>query len=124
MFDAFNAQDGDSVLELWAADAEWRPAFIGGGLVENVVYRGHDGILEFVRMQADTWESVRAEPVELRDLGDVVLVQVHLTAVGRESGAPVDRGTWNVFEFREGQAVTGRVYLTEEDAVAAARRAA
>ncbi len=35
LFDAFNRQDANSVSELWTLDAEWRPAYIGGGLLEG-----------------------------------------------------------------------------------------
>jgi ketosteroid isomerase-like protein len=41
IFDAFNERDAEAVVTLWATAAEWRPAFIGGGLMEGAVYRGH-----------------------------------------------------------------------------------
>jgi ketosteroid isomerase-like protein len=74
---------------------------------------------EFVELQAETWESVVAEPVTVRDLGDKVLVEVQLSAVGRASGIPVERVTWNVFEIRDGKAATGRVYISKDEALEA-----
>ncbi len=117
LFDAFNRQDAKAACELWATDGEWWPAYIGGGLMEGAVFRGHEGLVEFVEMQPETWESVVAEPLEMRKLGDKVLVEVHLRAVGRISGIPVDRITWNVFELRDGKATTGRVYISKEEAL-------
>ncbi len=117
LFDAFNRQDADTVRKLWTTDAEWRPAFIGGGLLEGAVFRGHTGLAEFLRVQADTWESVKASPVAIREFGDRALVEVHLRAVGRASGAPVDRITWNVFELRSGRVTSGRVYTSEAEAL-------
>ena len=80
------------------------------------MFRGRKGISEFVEVQPDTWENVVAEPVDVRDLGAQVLVEVHLRAVGRASGTPVERVTWNVFEFRDGKIASGKVYTSQEEA--------
>jgi ketosteroid isomerase-like protein len=109
LFVAFNRQHAGAVGELWTSDAEWAPAYIGGGLLEGAVFRGRKGVVEFVQLQSETWESVVAEPVEIRDFGEQVLAEVRLRAVGRASGTPVERVTWNVFELRNGKAATGKV---------------
>jgi ketosteroid isomerase-like protein len=119
LLDAFNRRDAQAVAKLWTDDGEWRPAFIGGGLLEGSVFRGRDGAAEFVELQTETWESVAAVPADLRDLGDTVLVEVHLSAVGRGSGIPVERVTWNVFELRDGRAAAGTVYASREEALEA-----
>ena len=119
IFDLFNRQQAGAVADLWTPDGEWRPAFLGGGLLEGAAFRGADGLAEFVDRQAETWVSSVAEPVEIRDLGDSVLVKVHLSAVGRASGIPVERETWNVFEFRDGKIATGRAYIDEPEALRA-----
>jgi ketosteroid isomerase-like protein len=119
LFRAFNRRDSNAMRDLWTVDAEWRPAYIGGGVLEGATFRGHEGLIEFVELQAETWKSVVAEPVEVRDLGEQVLVEVRLQAVGRASGTPVERVTWNVFEFCGGKAATGRVYDTEDQALKA-----
>jgi ketosteroid isomerase-like protein len=104
---------------LWTTDAEWRPAFFGGGLVEGAVYRGHEGISEYLEQQAETWESAFADPVDIRDLGDHVLVEVPIKAVGRASGIPVEQITWAVFEVREGKIAAGHVYINKAEALEA-----
>lgn len=119
LFDAFNRRDTARAQELWVTDGEFRPAYTGGGLVEGAVYRGHEGLAEYIALQADTWESMVAIPVELRDLGNRVLVEVRLESVGRGSGVPLDGRTWNVFELHDGRVVDGRVYITKEDALEA-----
>ena len=48
-----------------------------------------------------------------------MLVAVHLSAVGRTSGIPVDRVTWDVFRFRDGKVASARVYLTKAEALEA-----
>jgi ketosteroid isomerase-like protein len=119
-FDRFNRQEAKAVAELWTADGEWRPAILGGGLLESAAFRGADGLAEFVDLQAETWKSSVAEPVEIRDLGDSVLVKVRLSAVGRASGIPVERETWNVYELRDGRIATGWAFTGEEEALRAA----
>jgi ketosteroid isomerase-like protein len=119
LMEAFNRQDASGVADLWAPDAEWRPAYFGGGLLEGAVFRGPEGAVEFVQLQAETWESVVAEPVKMRDLGDTILVEVHLSAVGRGSGVRVEQVTWNVFEVVDGRATSGTVYTSKEQALQA-----
>jgi ketosteroid isomerase-like protein len=119
LLDAFNRQDPAAVAELWDVAGEWRPAFTGGGLLEGVSFRGRQGAIEYVELQSETWKRVVADPVEIHDLGDDVLVEVHVQAVGRASGTPVDRVTWNVFHVRGGKVASGTVYLTKEDALKA-----
>jgi uncharacterized protein (TIGR02246 family) len=120
LYRAFNEADADAVSDGFTDDAEFRPAFIGGGIVEGAVYRGRDGIAEFVEVQKETWRSLTANPVNIRDLGNRVLVEVRLEAVGLASGVAVDRTTWNVFELRDGKVAAGRVYPTKAEALEAA----
>ena len=39
-----------------------RPALVGGGIVESAVYRGHEGIADFLKVQEEPWETVSATP--------------------------------------------------------------
>jgi ketosteroid isomerase-like protein len=123
LFDGFNRRDAGAMADLWTADGEWSPAYIGGGLLEGAVFRGHEGLAEFIALQSETWESVVAEPLEIQDLGDKVLVEVRLSVVGRASGIAVERVTWNVFEIRDGKAAAGRVYVSKDEALEAAATA-
>ena len=117
VFEAFNRGDPSEAQELWTEDAEWRPAYFGGGLVEGAVYRGQDEIADFITVQADAWESFSATPLGVREAGSRVLVEARLEAVGRASGLPFERMTWNVFEIRDGRIASGRVYTSEADAL-------
>jgi ketosteroid isomerase-like protein len=84
LFDGFNRRDASAMADLRTADGEWSPAYIGGGLLEGAVFRGHEGLAEFVELQSETWERVVAEPVEIQHLGDKVLVEG--APLGRRSG--------------------------------------
>jgi ketosteroid isomerase-like protein len=104
-------------LDLWHPDAELRPALLGGGLVEGAVYRGHEGVSEFVAMQAETWESMTAEPLEIRDLGTVLLVETRLRGIGRASGIELTDVTWNVFQVQGGKVAKWRVFTEKHQAL-------
>lgn len=119
LYEAFNRRDVEAASQLWAADGEWRPAFTGGGLVEGAIFRGHEGLIEFLEQQADSWESMVAEPVALREVGRDVLVHVQLRAVGRASGIAFEQTGWTVFRVLDGRVTGGRAYTSEADALEA-----
>jgi ketosteroid isomerase-like protein len=107
------------VPDLWHEDAELRPALIGGGLLEGTVYRGHEGVLAFLAVQAEAWESVTAEALDILESGAYVLVETRLQAVGRTSGVEVSQVTWNRFEVRNGKVASMRVFTDQEEALEA-----
>lgn len=120
LFDAFNDLDADAMLEMWTPDCEWRPAFTGGGLLEGAVYRGHAGIADYLAMQRETWESIVVASREtIADLGDRILIEVQLNAIGKASGVPVEVITWSYFELRDGRVAVARVYTTKAEALEA-----
>jgi ketosteroid isomerase-like protein len=108
-----------SVPDLWHEDVELRPALIGGGLLEGAVYRGHQGVLEFLAMQTETWERVTIEPVEISDLGMYLLVETRLQAVGRASGVELTQVTWNRWEVRNGKIASLHVFTEQAEALEA-----
>jgi ketosteroid isomerase-like protein len=118
LYQAFS--EGTADVSLWHTDAELRPALFGGGLVEGAVYRGHEGVSEFVATQAETWESVTATPVEIRDLGAHLLVETRLHAVGRASGVELSDLTWNMIEIRDGKVARLCVFTEKQRALEAA----
>ena len=120
-YDAFNRGNPEALIALAAPDIEWRPALIGGGIVEGAIYYGHEGLIDFLKMQDETWETVTATPAVIQGVGQCVLAEVRLAAVGRTSGVPVQRTTWTVWELRDGRVSHGRVYIEKADALKAAR---
>jgi ketosteroid isomerase-like protein len=107
---AFNAGDMDTACEFLAEDIVWRPAF-GRGLMGGNVYRGRDG---FRRYYADLQEAFAGYSVEFEEVETVgpddLLVTVRAVATGRESGIPIDRRFWIVYEFEAGRILRGQTY--------------
>lgn len=118
IYDAFNRGDDEPIGELWAPDAEWRPAMAGG--VENRVYRGHDEIRRYRADLFTSFSSAQAEDAEFRDLGDRVLVLFRLVVRGRDSDVTIDQPIGAVYELRDGRVVRGQSYMDRRDALEAA----
>ncbi len=121
LIDAFNALDSDAAVALCTAEFEWRPAMLGGGLIEGAVYHGADGIEKFFEVQKQTWEAISVETLSGRMIGDLALLEVRLEGVGRASHLKVGRDTWNVFRLTDGKVASGQVFLNEDEALAATR---
>jgi ketosteroid isomerase-like protein len=93
----------------------------GAFLDEGVVYRGHEGVREFIGMLTDAFDELVYEPVELHDAADGrILVHVRLRGRGKGSGLEVDREGGHIWTLRGDTAVRLEAYPSPEDARAAA----
>jgi ketosteroid isomerase-like protein len=98
-----------------AADAEWVTTREFEG---RTVWRGREEYVEFVRTwteQLNDW-SVRVK--RLMDAGsDRVVALMHQSAIGKESGAPVEWDNGLVYELRDGLIIRVTNYVTHADAL-------
>jgi ketosteroid isomerase-like protein len=99
--EAGTTRDAEPMRELIDPEFEFAPHITGGH--EGVVFRGFEGLLTFIRVQAETWESLRAEPSEMRENGDVVVVLGTIRARGRASGVDVEEPTVWLCRIRGGR---------------------
>jgi ketosteroid isomerase-like protein len=99
-FTTFNARAVDELVGLCHPDSEWLPF---RAQLEGMVYRGHEGIRQFVRDMDDDWEAFRIDPVEFHDRDDRIVVIGHVQALGRSSGVEVDSEAGFLFELRAGR---------------------
>jgi ketosteroid isomerase-like protein len=82
-------------------------------------YRGLEESKEFWRMLQEIFTELRWEPIELTDLGDVVVAETRLVARGRGSDLPVESDETDVFWFRDGQIQRVQGFPTKAEALAA-----
>jgi hypothetical protein len=75
-------------------------------------------------MLQEVWSELRWEPLEFTDLGDVVLVETRIVAVGRGSDLRIEADEWDVFWFRGGKIVWLQGFATKEEALEVARASA
>jgi hypothetical protein len=67
----------------------------------------------------EAWDSYVNHVVEYRDLGGWVLVQMNISARGRE-GISVDTRNFSLYQVRHGKVAVYRVCRSERDALKAA----
>jgi ketosteroid isomerase-like protein len=110
--EAAAAGDPQPLRELIHPEFEFAPHITGGH--EGVEFHGYDGFIRFVNVQAETWESLRAEPSEIREHGDVVVILGTLRAQGRGSGVEVEEPTVWLCRVRDGQILRLEAHAARE----------
>jgi ketosteroid isomerase-like protein len=91
---------------------------------DSSVYRGPEATKEFFRMLQEVWAEIRWEPREFIDLGDVVVVETKIVAMGRGSDVRIEADETDVFWFRDDEIVRLQGFPTKEEALKAAREPA
>jgi hypothetical protein len=117
----WNAREFDAWIEAFDPEVEYMSSVVasmdGGG-----VYRGHEGVRQFVREYFEGWEQFRLQPNEYIDAGPHVAVVLRATAQGRGSGIEIDREIAHVWTFRDGRAVRHQSFTSRAEALAALER--
>ncbi len=98
-YQRWNEGELGAMLTRLAADFEYVPSGVVPGL--RAVYRGHDGWLDFWRDFRETFESLRIELDDTRDLDREVVALLTFTAHGRD-GLEASRRFANVWTFSDG----------------------
>jgi ketosteroid isomerase-like protein len=115
--EAFNRGDLEWLLERIDDDFEFDWTRSRGPLA--AVYRGPDGLAEFIREQWETLESFAMEPSEFIDRGRHVVVPNIVRAQGR-SGIEVSAEANHVFTLdRDGRVSRVTMYQRLDEALAA-----
>jgi ketosteroid isomerase-like protein len=87
----------------------------------NRIYRGHDGIGEYVRTIYEAFEDYHPEIERFLDAGDKVVTLAVERGRGRGSGAEVEENrTAHVWTMRHGKAIRLDLYLNRAEALKAA----
>ena len=95
LFSALEADDFATALGLFDAEVEWSPT--------EGSYHGIEGVGASFIEWMEPWDEHRIEPEEFVEGNDRVLVTVHLTARGQESGLEVDQRFFQVYTVRDGK---------------------
>jgi ketosteroid isomerase-like protein len=87
----------------------------GGG-----VYRGYEGLARALREGLEAFHYYHPEPEAFALGEDTVVVTLRLRAQGRYTGMEVDARLAHLFVFRGERAVRWEIYLSPQEALAAA----
>jgi ketosteroid isomerase-like protein len=118
--EANNRSDYDALLQEFDPDVEWHGVMgvMFGG--EAAVFRGHAGVLEYLRDLDEGFTVRDIQGSEFRDMGERIVVLGHARGRGRESGIELDSQYGAVAEFREGKIFRYTDYFDHRQALEAA----
>ena len=115
-YEALNEGDIDACISVLAPNAIWResPELPGTNEV-----RGREAIRKFLVEFLGSWTEFRQEIEDVRVAGDRAALLIHLTAVGRASGAEVNTRYAHLWTVRDGAGVFVDAYRDQADALRA-----
>jgi ketosteroid isomerase-like protein len=116
--DAFNRRDIEELCEFLDPDVEWIPIM---AVLEGRVYRGHEGVRQWVEDLAADWEYFETHQEHFRQIGDRVLVFGRWRARARTSGVELDseQATW-LMDMQDGKVVRLQTFTDRKEALKAA----
>jgi ketosteroid isomerase-like protein len=115
--EAFNNRDGEQFDRLLAADAEIVPV---RAALEGTTFRGSDAGSQYIAAVDESWDSLRWEVDELREVGESVLALGQIRGRGRETGATIDTSGGWFAQFRDGLITRFRTCTSRKAALEAA----
>jgi len=114
----YNRRDFEALLPLYRPDVEVHSPKEWVALGDfDPVYRGHEGLLRFYRQWADAWADNWAEPQELIDLGDRLVLLGEIKARGGESGIEVGRRYAMLWHIHRGKLAREQVFNDPAEAL-------
>ncbi len=119
-FDAINRRDAEALVAELDPEVEWHSAILMAMGGKQTVYRGHEGVREWLRDLYGTLSEFQAEYPDIRDLGDRTVAIGRVRARGRASEAEIESPHGTVTEFKNGKGIRIRTYLDPNEALAAA----
>ena len=89
-----------------------------GLAAEPDTYKGHEGVRRYFDSFYEIMDDIRFVPESFREVGDRVVVEFTLYATGKSTGLEVEQKAVQVWELKDGQAISVDVYATLEEALA------
>jgi ketosteroid isomerase-like protein len=115
---AFDSGDAGRVLAIIHPDFEAEvPPEVSA---EPDSYRGESGIRRYLASFQDAMDDIHFEAEQLWDAGESVVVELRLTARGKQTAIEVEQRTAGVWTVNDGRVIHIRAYATASEALAAA----
>jgi uncharacterized protein len=116
-YEAYSRGDFEAVLALLDDDVEWRPP---PDSLEPEPLRGREAVREY--LAPNLFEEQRAEPKEILEQGDRVLVVARTKIRGAASGIEIEETTFHVWTVVEERALRFETFSDRDQASAAMKR--
>ena len=84
---------------------------------DTQVFRGADGLKRWVVRTREVWGEWRFELERFIEVGERLVVLVHLVAEGGQSGVHLERDTAHVWTLADGKVTRCEVYLDRAEAL-------
>jgi ketosteroid isomerase-like protein len=118
VFEAFNSEDVERVLEL--THDEFEVAVPPQLSAEPDVYRGHEGMRRYFESFQEVMREIRFRSEGAWQGPRGLVLAMVITAKGRHTEIAVEQRLAGVWRMRDGKVVNVRVFLTLEEAFEAA----
>jgi ketosteroid isomerase-like protein len=115
-FDAFNKGELDRLLALTEAEA-FEIEVPPGLSAEPDTYRGREGVRRYYQSFHDAMSDIRFHVDRFWDRGDAVVVDMRVTAKGKQTSIPVEQRAAQVWTIRDGRAVRIQAYPSLAEAL-------
>ncbi len=88
---------------------------------DGAIFKGPEGFLAAISEWVEDFDEFTITPTEFIDASDSqVVVRVHQTAVGKQSGAPIEADFWFVHTLNAGRITRLDMFVTKSQALEAA----
>ena len=116
LIEAGNRRDFEAIAEGMDPLIEWNDQRELPGAASH---RGGQAVLRRLRVVLEEWADFRVEAQQFVEAGEHVVITSRVSAKGQVSGAPVERVTFAVNEYRAGRLVRVSIYGTKAEALKA-----
>jgi ketosteroid isomerase-like protein len=112
--DAFNSNNAEAMIQLGVVVFDW-----SGSIAPNQgVYRGEEGVREFVDDQWSMFQELTVEPEEFLTRGRHVIVPITVHGRGRD-GLPVKATAAQLYTFEDGRPARITLFQNRDEALQA-----
>ena len=116
-YEAMSRLDAEAMVALCDPDVEFRSRVAEA---DDVTYRGHDGVRDYMASFAEVFEWVRTEALDVVEESDRAVVCNRFRARGRHSGVEVEERFFQAIRFRDGKVLWWAFYPSKTEALEAA----
>jgi ketosteroid isomerase-like protein len=115
-YEAMSRLDAEAMVALCEPDVEFRSRIAEA---DDVTYRGHDGVRDYIANLAEVFEWVGTEPLEVVQGSDRAVVCNRFRARGCHSGVEVEERFFQALTFRGAKVRWWAFYASKTEALEA-----
>src|SRR3954471_4431548 len=115
VFDAVGDRDHERLVELTDPEVVSRSFF--AAFLPKGEYRGHDGLRNYLKDLAESWESLRPELIDTVESDDVVVGVGRIRYRGKGSGLETQESAGWMLKFRGDKVIVFRAFRDPSQAL-------